>query len=463
MSTYLVTKEEVDYAGITRIVRLNDIPNEGVDVLIFHSCTEEDDSSDDSVDTILTLSSFKKRGIEKFIYINKVLNPLYYGIFTALGGDIYNDDSYLHDEEVLNFLISDYKETGMAVKPAVTDVEALSKSIELLEKASGDKEGVTELITNRYWISTLASAVTNIENSVNMSLTINEQVTTVLAETQSMINDIMQKQDITATELEKIHEEFEKLKTVLDKERKDRLITPVVETVEDYSLDVFDTPLKFFPTYPLPSKVDKVLYIRSYTPCPYLLSTISSYAKNYSQNFMSKVSVLYVLPKLYQVQKKYQDFKGVLSPDALSITDFFGGNDQARTLATFDPTKDVLDAFFTKQGNVSLFIVIDCLYAQRPLLKSSRVGQMQLVHAGGSYKDIQTALDTKRVNTKEVTIVSGGMIVVPPTNKEPQRTIAYGLSFNTYYAQANTRVEKESHHFKANEKLYKALDAQLGR
>ena len=191
----VVSKDKRNYHEFTWINSLQNIDWSTVDVLVYHS------SKDTEVDTILELSRAGE-SVEKIIYINQNINSLYYGLFTGLDADIYDEESYLEDDETLGFLVSEYKETGMTVKSANTDVETIAKLLETISTET--PESLAKKINNPMWMKSLESSIKNVETALVRTDDANVNMVEMFNKTSEIIDTLQQGQTRTTEEIEKL-------------------------------------------------------------------------------------------------------------------------------------------------------------------------------------------------------------------------------------------------------------------
>lgn len=323
-SAILITLNVYSLQGIRTVKTFKNIDWSVIDCVIFHS------SSDSDLDIVKELTNLGGR-VSKVIYINKNINPLYYCIFTGLNADIYDSEDYLSDEEVLSYLITSYKSTGMTMKQSSEDLETLAKSIAAISTSSVD--ALEKLVSNDFWMKTLNTAVSNVEKSLTLSNQINIDVVDMLKESTKLIDELENGHERTSVELDKLQ------KLVIDMERKTKPSTPFL-----------------FSSYTVPTSVKKVLYIKSYGECRYLKTFVGAYHHYLKMDKQISSKVLMIMPKLKLNIAKYRDVAVRLEQDTIGVIDLRSNS----FFISFEPKKTVLDEFFNQQ-NVGLFIVLDLM------------------------------------------------------------------------------------------------------
>lgn len=346
-SILLITTENYKLNKIRAVKSFVNIDWGEVSALIFHSSTDSD------LDIMKELTSLKEK-VEKVIYINSKINPLYYCIFTGLDADIYDSEDYLQDEDTLLFLVEAYKNTGMTMKSASEDLDTLAKSIAAISSSS--VEGLQKLLSNEYWTRTLTTAISNIDNSLTRADQININVVEMLTESNKLIKELEETNDKTTEEIKKL------TNIIQEMERKSKPSTPFI-----------------FSSYNVPVTAQKVLNIKAYGECRYLVSFILAYQHYLKMHRQINAKVLFILPKLKLVMQKYAKLGSRLAPESIHIIDF---ND-SKVFVTFEPKKLIMDSFF-KQKGVQVFIVLDLMYGDT-LVKGHQVEDLFAV---SSFSDI---------------------------------------------------------------------------
>lgn len=347
MSILLVTTDNYNLKRIRSVKTFENIEWGSVSTLIFHS------TSDPDISLIRELTTLNDK-VDKVIYINSKFNPLYYCIFTGLDADIYDSEDFLSDDEMLEFLVDSYKETGMTVKPPNGDLEVLAKSIATISTSSVD--GLQKMLSNEYWTKTLTTAVANVDNAIVRASQININVVEMLTESTKLIRDLENTNIRTNDEIRKMEN------IIHEMEKKTRPSTPFI-----------------FSSYSVPVGVPNVLYIKLYGNCRYLNSFILAYQHYLKMNRQYNAKVLFIMPKLKLLMQKYRDVATRLAPESLGYVELQSNN----VFQTFEPKKSVMDAFFTQSGT-QIFIVIDMMFGEK-LLSGHMVKE---IYAVGSSSDI---------------------------------------------------------------------------
>lgn len=421
MTQLVVSTNRYEYANFKCIQSLQNLEWENVSVLIFNS------TKDSEVDTILELSKaleLSKEGsaVEKIIYINQQINSLYYGLFAGAQADIYNDETMLNDEETLEYLVSDYKNTGMTIKPPKQDVETISKFVATVSKESADS--LAKLIKNAVWLQTLQNSVENVETALVRTDDANVGMVEMFNKTSEIIETLQEGQTRTT-------EEIEKLSKYLEEVEQSSTIKP---------MNLFD-----FPTFQVPNTISKVLYIRVFSPCKYLFSFIEAYQHYLKMNKQINSKFLIAVPKLKQFIKKYENLTR-LAPETINQR----GIQSQELFVTHEPKSQILSAFFNMKAD--MFIVIDMMFGNA-LLAGAKVVQFGAVTG---LSDIQRySVDPKRCIISGLGL--GSNIIIPSIPN-------YGYMS----AAGRTRVaanitNKRTKYFEAcKDKGYKHLDLTLG-
>lgn len=303
-----------------------------VECLIFHS------SIDSEVDIILEISKAGEK-VKKIIYINQTLNSLFYGLFAGINADIYNDATMLEDETILDFLIDNYKETGMTIKSPDEDVETISKFLATVSKESA--ETLKKLVANASWLKTLEYSVNNVGTALVRTNEANTNMVDMFNRTADMITDLEESH-------QKTNEEIEKLSKYIE------------ETEKRNSMGKQNTAF-FYSTYQVPNTSNKVLYIKVYSPCRFLNSFIGAYQHYLKMDRQISSKILLAVPKLKNFMTKY-DALPRLAPETVNTLNLDTLGD---AFVTFEPKTAVLNTFFNMKSE--LYIVIDMMFGDNLL------------------------------------------------------------------------------------------------
>ncbi len=388
--------------GVKTVRSIEGMNLSGVDCLIFNS------SSDKDMSVLLSLSKIKGV-VPKIIYISSKVDPLYYGMFSGLGADIYDNEDYLTDAGVVKYFIDSYKNTGLTMKPPSEDVETLAKSISAISSAS--EENIRTLVSNKLWLQTLSTSVTNVGVALERSSDVNTKSVESWREISKFIDALSVSNDVTKHEIDKLKV------LITDLERNARPNAPFI-----------------FSTYTVPQVVNKVLYIRVLGSCRYLNSFVLAYQHYLKMRMQRSSKVLFALPKLKIHMQRYKDMARI-APDSIDILDISSSD----VFVTFEPKKIVLDAFFG-QSNVELFIVVDLMFSD-PLLEGYMVD---------TFTAVSGVADVKRFNLK------AARTIFPLVGLEDSLILPHIAEF----AQKTESVRKTLY-FKSCEKLYDVLDTVL--
>lgn len=303
-----------------------------IECLIFHS------SIDNEVDIILELSKAGEK-VKKIIYINQTINSLFYGLFAGINADIYNDATMLEDESILDFLVDNYKETGMTIKSPDADVDTISKFLATVSKENA--ETLKKLVANASWLRTLEYSVNNVGTALVRTNEANTNMVEMFNRTAEMISDLEESHVKTTQEIEKL--------------------SKYIEDTEKRSATGKQNTAFFFSTYQVSNTVPKVLYIKVYSPCRFLNSFISAYQHYLKMDRQISSKVLLAVPKLKNFMTKYDSLPR-LAPETVNSLNLASLGD---SFVTFEPKTAVLNAFFNMK--TELFIVIDMMFGDNLL------------------------------------------------------------------------------------------------
>ncbi len=415
----VMTINNYEYEKYRCIKSFQNINWDDVEVLIYHS------SRDTEVDSILELS---KAGecVEKIIYINQQINSLYYGLFTGMNADIYDDETMLSDEDTLDYLVSDYKETGMTVKSPNDDVETISKFVATVSKENA--ESLSKLIKNDIWVKSLQSSAKNVETALVRTDEANKNMVEMFNKTSEIIETLQEGQKRTT-------EEIEKLSTFINE-------------VEKKSKNSQSDTGFIFATFTPPATAPKTLYVRVCSPCRYLFSFLTAYQDYLKMSKQVTSKLLIAIPKFKQFTKKFENENiSRLASDTINIRNI----ENHDIFVTHEPKQAIMTKFFSMKADI--LIVIDMMWHE-PLIKSSpQIKQLNAISAVSDIRKFQ--LDAKTCIIPHSGLSSN--IVIPTlTNYGYTNVPGKGLT------PTNIQTRRAKYFEKCNDNAYKKLDMLLG-
>lgn len=340
----IVSTKKYNHYGFTTVQTVKNMEWEGINTVIFNN------SIDNELEIVLSLTdAFEK--VEKMIYIDDNLNPLYVSLFMGMGGDIYSDTEYLNQEDTLMYLIDEYKQTGMTVKTAEADIETLTNLLNTLSK--DNSEVIEKLIKNGFWLKSIESSLTNVGSEIVRVGEANKTMIDVFNRTSDMFKHLKE-------ESSNLKQEIDTLKLSLEQ----------IELIHNKS--GMKSTSFIFPTYQVPTTIPKILYIRVYSPCRFLLSFLMAYQHYLKMEKRLNSKLLIAVPKLKQHLKKYEDLPRL---DIETVNNLNLGS-LGDALVTFEPKSVVLNAFFNIRTDV--YIVVDMMYGEN-LIAGYRVEGLNAV------------------------------------------------------------------------------------
>lgn len=354
----VVTTKRCEYGGYSIKDNIVGIDWKQVEVLIFNSCVNTD------VDTILEIS---KAGevVEKVIYINSNIDSVYFSVFSGINADIYDNEDVIYDEDILDYYVEEYKNTGETVEKPNKDVDKMSEVVKVL--GANNESEILEKLKNPMWLKAIESAMQNVETSLVRTDEANVGMVELFSKTSEIIDNLQEGQEKTNQEIKKLSEFMRDLE----------------EKSKSKNQGVFE-----YPTFKVPNTVPKVLFIKVDSPCTYLLSFLGAY-QHYLKMTKQKTSKLLIAsPKLKLMIQKYSEITR-LSSETIHTRGI--DREEIETYVTFEPKSVVLSAFFNMK--VDLYIVVDMLYGP-PLIEGARVERLDAVN---SFTDMQRfKVDAKR-------------------------------------------------------------------
>lgn len=347
---YIVTKEELKVRGYNVVRSIKDVNIEDCECMIFNS------SENSMVEDLLLLSTLKDKNI-KSIFINDDIEPLYGIAFNGLQGVIVKQSSsmeILKDNEVLDYLVNSYRDSGMNAKTTSQEFESLVECVKVLSEASeGDK--LVEVINNELWKKNLQAKLSNIDVAIAKANEKDTAVIQLLGKLSKMLDDVNRNNEEMAMQ-----------------------ISALQKSVMDMQISGARNNLNFFPRYSVSPALKHVLYVKEESTCPFLRSFMYAYMKHVSRVKELNFKMLVVLPKLKSVMEKYRSLPK-LSPDSIKLVSI----DSSDVYVTFEPTKAVLDKLFSSRDDG--YIVLDCSYGDE-LLTGHTIVRLNAV---SSYADME--------------------------------------------------------------------------
>lgn len=347
---YIVTKEELKVRGYNVVRSIKDVNIEDCECMIFNS------SENSMVEDLLLLSTLKDKNI-KSIFINDDIEPLYSIAFNGLQGVIVKQSSsmeILKDNEVLDYLVNSYRDSGMNAKTTSQEFESLVECVKVLSEASeGDK--LVEVINNELWKKNLQAKLSNIDVAIAKANEKDTAVIQLLGKLSKMLDDVNRNNEEMAMQ-----------------------ISALQKSVMDMQISGARNNLNFFPRYSVSPALKHVLYVKEESTCPFLRSFMYAYMKHVSRVKELNFKMLVVLPKLKSVMEKYRSLPK-LSPDSIKLVSI----DSSDVYVTFEPTKAVLDKLFSSRDDG--YIVLDCSYGDE-LLTGHTIVRLNAV---SSYADME--------------------------------------------------------------------------
>lgn len=416
----VVTTEKHYYNEFQVIQSLQNIDWTAVEVLVYHS------SQDNDVDTILEISRAGET-VEKIIYINQEINSLYYGLFAGLKADIYNDESFLQDDETLGFLVEEYGETGLTMKSPNMDVETITKLLDTI--ATETPESLAKKISNPMWMKSLESSIKNVETALVRTDDANVNMVEIFNKTSEIIETLQQGQTRTTEEINKL--------------------SSYLKDIEEKAMNRNNNSagVSIYPPFTVPNSAPRVLHIRVCSPCKFLFSFLNAYQDYLKMNKQINTKMIIAAPKLPQFIKKYEsaDFCR-LAPDTINIR----GIEQNNLFVTFEPKSMVWSKFFSMRTDI--FIVIDMMMAEG-IVKGSKVITLNAVSGISDIKRYQ--LDPKKTIISVMGLNTN--IVIPSLQ---------GYSFTQVPGKGtvptNIQTKRGKYYERCKDGAYAKLDAFLG-
>lgn len=411
----VVSEKKYEYSNFVNVQSLKDINWDDVEVLIFNSCKDKD------VDAILELSKAGKK-VEKLIYISDNIVPLFQALFQGMRGDIYNDSDALGDEEILEYYVEEYKNTGGTIKEVNSDAEKMTDFVKTLSNM--DVSELQEKITNPLWLQSLEDAMSNVETSLVQTDDVNTSMVELFNKTSEIIEALQEGQEKTTAEIEKLSKFLNDLEQKSNTKQSNNFV---------------------YPSIAVPNTLPRVLLVKVYSPCKFLFSFLESYQHYLKMSKQIQSKILIAVPRFKQMIKKYESFTR-LAPETIGTR----GIQNQEIFVTFEPRYQIMNAFFGMRAD--LYIVVDYFYGE-PLLTGAKVVTLNAITG---LSDIQRyKLEPKKCIISHVGLSSN--ITIPSiasygymASANGKKTPATSMNKHTKYAEA------------CKDKGYKQLDKLLG-
>lgn len=417
--TYLVTKIKnvKTPVSVIKVTSLEKVDWSNIGTLVYN------DSSDEDYNKIRILSNqIKKEGL-KIIYINKELSPILLSLFSGCKDlDVYDDESYITDTEVLDYLIEEFGSTQMTVPKADESLIYIQNSILSLREGSENLQ--RNILSNDTWYKEMENAVVSVMEQIYNS--------------ENLSNELVNLVDSVFVQLQEVAKEVEEGTKKTDKEIKDLRIrvseyeTMLQERVQETSRK---TGVLEFAEYVVPRTSSSYMYIKEFSKCRYLISSLLAY-QDYLRNSKQKdLAILLLLPNQKYVLEKYSRIGTDLSDSSMDMVSY-----ESNLYTTSTPTKRILDAFFSRVKSEN-YIVVDMIMNER-ILKGPN---LKILNAVGSIGDL-----------KEFSLPSESTIM-PIVKVKNGVNIPHIKSYNSI-----TDVQKKKKYLETATDYYTLLNKALG-
>lgn len=396
MNKLVISKNTLPLSGYTVVSQLAESMEQGVDVFILNSSDEDD------VHLIPKLAKFNCEST-KFFYISSEPNPLLVSVFNGLGGVVTKNTSYLENEDMLNRLVDRYRENALAICDSQKDFSSLVDSVKELINLDASKAMI--VLQSSLWQDSVMKLLNKIKGNVAMSQESDKALVSFAKGVYDCILDIK-----SANKDELV--EVKKLKQMLDN---------LGETSLTYKNDIYS-----YPTIRVDNVPQPILFVKVLGNCRFLNSFLIAYIDHVREHYNKAARILFVMPNLIQLVKKYSGTFQVISSDALELIDT-----QKQCYVTFDPRKSVITKFFSLATDVH--IVVDYTYQEDIITAGSIIKYRAL----GGISDIRRLRNTdlKGVKKEQLIFCMTGVeksIIIPEIvgysdigNKVTAKTCAY--------------------------------------
>ena len=342
----VISKEDLDLdsrfvwtSGLsTATADYSDIP-----VIILHN------STDDNYKLIEGLTRLRSSGCQKkFLYINNQIDPLLYAFIDGLGGVSFNDDCPLSDADILLEFIEEYRDNEFRLKSASDEFDALKSALNTITSGNIDEEELHALVTSPNWLNQIQACLSGISTSLTVVDTSHKQLVEYTRHNRDVFLDIKN--------------EMAKMKASLEDAMKNQA---EAQDMADSNSNM--NSINHYPTLNLMPGINNVLLIKELSPCQYLTSFILAYATYLNRKVGINTRVLLVQHASKIGLARYP------ATTFYSLTNLsLGTNPTAGTMAfmTTTPTNNIVNFFFG-DPSVKAYIIIDRMYQDNPMFRSS--------------------------------------------------------------------------------------------
>lgn len=306
------------------------------------------DSKDEDFIVLSELAQVRDR-LKFIIYINSELKPVFYGLFSGMNADIYSDSSLLEDEQILDFIVAQYGQNkGLTIKSPSQNFADLNRSLEKV--LNTDARDASGFVTNKLWKKTVSESLAVIDTTLARAEQINTEMVQVIGRAKENADKLIEtNQDIT-----------EQLAALND-------------TVTDFTNGISTAPM-IYSSYKVSSSTKKVLSIKCYSHCTYLMSFLIAYQKYLKQTKMMDSRLLLILPNSSIYTARYQKIPRLATETLGTMI-----NMPHSLYCTFEPKREILNKFF--DGNNMLYIVVDEMFSNSIIGQGAKVEKFSAVSA----------------------------------------------------------------------------------
>lgn len=400
----LITTEGYTLKGFTVTDTILGIDWGGIEGVIFNSCKDDDLA-------VLSEIAKVKDSLKYIIYVSSDIKPIFFSLFSGVNADIYDSSELLGDAAIVEFMITQYHKTGLTIKSSSQEFANLNKS--LTKVISAGEDDVHNFVQNKLWKKTVHEALA----TVDTALARNDQINSDMVQIIGQAKDKMDKLIDTNQE---ISEQLESL----------------TSSVAEFSNNVSATPM-LYPSYKVSAATKRVMYIKCYSHCSYLVSFLIAYQKYLKQTIGVDSRILLVLPNLPVFTSRYKELPR-LAIETLGVLT----NLNKELYCTFEPKREVMKRFF--DGNNVTYIVVDEMYSSQVISSGAKVEK---------FYGVSGRSDLARFN------LDASRTFFPVVGLEDGFVIPYIQDYNTKYNSVPTKLQA---YYAVCKSLYERLNKILG-
>lgn len=314
--------------------------------VIIHSCKEDDFGAGKAI------AELNKKGVKRFIGINKDISATMQMLITGTRGSSFKDEFYLEDEEELTALIEEldeYEQEKEKELPAAHSIDILK---DFIEKFVNNDEKLKAPI----YLDTVNQAVTTLEE-------VNAKQALKLTSMGESAVSVFERVSCTFKQMDENRKILEKQ---LDE------LSNANSTV---SRPILGNSIYSFTSYKHMGST-RVLLVKEYSPCRYLTTFMLAYCNHVHYSLNKRVKLVFVHQKAENISSLYRgigDSCASITQETSGIATLY----DSEIVATNSPKREVMRDLLGKA--VDLVIVVDRLYGSNDIVSGRSITKLNAV------------------------------------------------------------------------------------